>query len=69
VFADLFLGDAYPRRKLKVLTSFFPTGWQQMAWQSGAVERLRGFSSPDVVAYANAACGAGLLIAGDGCAR
>ena len=33
----------------KVLTSFFPTGWQQTAWQSGAVERLRGFSSPDVL--------------------
>ena len=33
----------------KVLTSLFPTGWQQMAWQSGAVERLRGFPSPDVL--------------------
>ena len=33
----------------KVLTSFFPTGWQQMAWQSGAVERLRGFRSPDLL--------------------
>ncbi|HXP41877.1 MAG TPA: IS4 family transposase [Candidatus Acidoferrales bacterium] len=33
----------------KVLTSFFPKEWQQMAWQSGAVERLRGFSSPDVL--------------------
>src|SRR5277367_249573 len=33
----------------KVLTSFFPTGWQQMAWQSGAVERLRRFLSPDVL--------------------
>src|ERR1035438_1832026 len=33
----------------KMLTSFFPTGWQQMAWQSGAVERLRGFPSPDVL--------------------
>jgi hypothetical protein len=33
----------------KVLTSFFPTGWQQMAWQSGAVERLRRFPSPDVL--------------------
>src|SRR5579864_1160367 len=33
----------------KVLASFFPTGWQQMAWQSGAVERVRGFSSPDVL--------------------
>jgi hypothetical protein len=25
------------------LASLFPVGWQQMAWQSGAVERLRGF--------------------------
>jgi hypothetical protein len=33
----------------KVLTSFFPTGWQQTAWQSGAVERLRGFPSPDLL--------------------
>jgi hypothetical protein len=33
----------------KTLTSLFPTGWQQMAWQSGAVERLRGFASPDVL--------------------
>src|SRR6266576_2686113 len=33
----------------KVLASLFPTGWQQIAWQSGAVERLRGFSSPDVL--------------------
>ena len=44
----------------KVLTSLFPAGWQQMAWQSGAVERLRGFPSPDVLlAHATAACGAG----------
>jgi hypothetical protein len=33
----------------KVLASLLPTGWQQVAWQSGAVERLRGFSSPDVL--------------------
>jgi len=33
----------------KVLGSLFPAGWQQMAWQSGAVERLRGFPSPDVL--------------------
>ena len=33
----------------KVLTSFFPTGWRQMAWQSGAVERLRGFPTPAVL--------------------
>jgi hypothetical protein len=26
-----------------------PTGWQQMAWRSGAVLRLRGFPSPDVL--------------------
>jgi hypothetical protein len=32
----------------KMLTSLFPTGWQQMAWQSGAVERLRGFPTPAV---------------------
>jgi len=33
----------------KVLTSLLPTGWQQMAWQSGAIERLRRFPSPDVL--------------------
>jgi hypothetical protein len=33
----------------KVLASLFPAGWQQMAWQSGAVERPRGFPSPDVL--------------------
>jgi hypothetical protein len=33
----------------KVLASLFPAGWQQMAWQSGAVQRLRGFPSPDVL--------------------
>src|SRR5713226_8920964 len=33
----------------KVLASLFPAGWQQRAWQSGAVERLRGFQSPDVL--------------------
>src|SRR5216683_6488716 len=33
----------------KVLASLFPAGWQQMAWQSGAVERLRGFPSPEVL--------------------
>ena len=33
----------------KVLASFFPAGWQHMAWRSGAVERLRGFPSPEVL--------------------
>src|ERR1700732_3372584 len=33
----------------KVLASLLPTGWQQMAWRSGAVERLRGFPSADVL--------------------
>jgi hypothetical protein len=33
----------------KVLASLLPTGWQQMARQSGAIERLRGFPSPDVL--------------------
>ena len=33
----------------KVLASLFPAGWQQMAWQSGAFQRLRGFRSPDVL--------------------
>src|SRR5215472_4162337 len=33
----------------KVLASLFPTGWRQIAWQSRAVARLRGFPSPDVL--------------------
>jgi hypothetical protein len=33
----------------KVLASLFPAGWQQLAWQSGAVERLRGFPSTDML--------------------
>ncbi len=33
----------------QVLTSLFPAGWRQMAWQSGAIERLRSFPSPDVL--------------------
>src|ERR1700684_1555617 len=33
----------------KALASLFPTGWQQLAWQSGAVERLRGFPSTEVL--------------------
>jgi hypothetical protein len=33
----------------KVLASLFPAGWQQMAWQSGAVNRLRGFPSTEVL--------------------
>ena len=33
----------------KVLASLLPTGWQQMAWQSGAVDRLRGFPSTEVL--------------------
>src|SRR5713226_6996498 len=37
-----------PKKNWKVLASLFPAGWQQMAWQSGAVERLRGFPSLDV---------------------
>jgi hypothetical protein len=31
----------------KVPASLFPAGWQQMARQSGAVERLRGVHSSD----------------------
>jgi hypothetical protein len=33
----------------KVRVSLFPAGWQQMAWRSGAVQRLRGFRSPDLL--------------------
>jgi hypothetical protein len=33
----------------KILRSLFPAGWRQMAWQSGAVRRLRGFQSLDVL--------------------
>src|SRR6202049_2412105 len=33
----------------KGLASLVPAGWQQMAWRSGAVERLRGFPSADTL--------------------
>ena len=33
----------------KVLTSLLPAGWRQMAWESGAIQRLRGFPSPDAL--------------------
>ena len=33
----------------KVLRSLFPLGWEQVAWQSGAVKPLRAFPSPDVL--------------------
>jgi len=33
----------------KVLPSLLPAGWQQAALESGAVERLRGFSSPEAL--------------------
>ena len=49
----------------EVLALLLPTRWQQMAWRSGAIERLRDFPSPGgAVADANAACRAGLLPAG-----
>jgi hypothetical protein len=46
---DLFLVNAYRRRKLEAARVIVPAGWQQMAWQSGAVERLRRFPSPEVL--------------------
>lgn len=33
----------------RVLASLFPVSWQQMAWYSGAIERLRGVSSYEVL--------------------
>lgn len=36
-------------RNWKILRSLLPAGWRQTAWQSGAVCRLRGFPSPDVL--------------------
>ena len=49
-----------------VLVTLLPTGWQQMAWRSGAVQRLRGFPSPDVLLRVLmlhvARCGAGGVI-------
>jgi hypothetical protein len=33
----------------KVFASLLPAGWQQMAWRTGAVERLREFPSPEVL--------------------
>ncbi len=47
MFVGLCLAMRIAEENWKVLASLFPAGWQQMAWQSGAVERLRGFPSPD----------------------
>jgi hypothetical protein len=33
----------------RILSSLFPVGWQQMAWRTGAVERLRGFTSSEML--------------------
>jgi hypothetical protein len=33
----------------KVLSSLFPQGWKQIAQRGGAVERLRGFRSSEVL--------------------
>ena len=33
----------------QVLLSLFPSGWQEQAVRTGAVERLRGFSSPEAL--------------------
>jgi hypothetical protein len=41
----------------KVLASLLPTGWQQMALQSGAVDRLRGFPSTEVLLRVHVARG------------
>jgi hypothetical protein len=56
--------------KWKVLASLFPAGWQRMAWQSGAVERLRRFPSPEVLLrMLMLHVAPGLFVAGDGGAR
>jgi hypothetical protein len=33
----------------KILVSLLPAGWQQVALESGAIKRLRGFSSPEAL--------------------
>jgi len=33
----------------KLLTSLLPAGCRQIAWESGAIQRLRGFPSPDAL--------------------
>jgi hypothetical protein len=33
----------------QVMTSLFPSGWQQQAKQTGAIERQRGITAPDVL--------------------
>ena len=53
-----------------VLTGLFPDGWQQEALRTGAIERMRGFSSADVLLRdAIAARGQRLLVARDGAPR
>ena len=49
MFADLFLVDAYSRGKLEGAYVVLSHRMAAYGWQSGAVERLRGFPSPDVL--------------------
>jgi len=49
VFVDSILGECVSvEENWKVFASLFPAGWQQIVWQSGGVERLSGFPSPDM---------------------
>jgi hypothetical protein len=47
-FEDAWCMDTSPEN-WKVLLSLLPAGWQQAALESGAIKRLRGFSSPEAL--------------------
>jgi hypothetical protein len=41
--------EVFMEKNWRMLSSLFPVGWQQMAWQAGAIKRLRGFPSSEVL--------------------
>ena len=67
---DLCLVHAYRRRKLEGARVVVP---RMMAANGAAIGYGRAIAWVSIagraVTYANAACGAGLLVAGDGCTR
>jgi hypothetical protein len=48
-FGPMLWSMAIVEENRKVLASLFHPDWRQMALRSGAVERLRGFRSPDAL--------------------
>ncbi len=70
MFVGLCLVNAYRRRKLEGARVVLPAGMAANGVAVGSCQAIAWVSiARRAVTYANAAYGAGLLIAGDGCAR